>query len=65
MKKKSADQIGASGIMLSARGYATNANPGPKHQHAFVTMHVILLTTSQREAHLNYYAKLQEANASK
>jgi len=33
MKKKSADQIGANGIMLSARGYATNANPGPKQHH--------------------------------
>jgi len=31
MKKNSADQIGANGIMLNARGYATNAKPGPEH----------------------------------
>ena len=30
MKKNSADQKGANGIMLNARGYATNAKPGPK-----------------------------------
>jgi len=32
MKKNNADQTGASGIMLRARGYATNANPGPKNR---------------------------------
>ena len=30
MKKNNADHIGASGIILSARGYTINANPGPE-----------------------------------
>jgi len=35
MKKNSADHIGASGIRLKARGYATNAKPGPDNHSSF------------------------------
>ena len=41
MKKNSADQIGANGIMLRARGYATKAKPGPKHHSSFVMRHTV------------------------
>ena len=40
MKKNNADQTGDSGIKLSARGYATNANPGPGNHHPFAMIYV-------------------------
>ena len=37
MKKKRADQSGASGMRLRARGYTMNAKPGPvTHSHTYV-----------------------------